>query len=457
MTKPFLPRNLAQLLLFLLDGLGIFICFNVAHFIRAEELYGLSPIYLTGIILVTSLIFYFTEAYTDDELFLDLDLYTRTSLGVFLSGMVISALVYMGALWGTDPILSRFVFPFAMILFMFWANGWRRYVFRWVVANEEKRRWLICGEKDLVNQFRADFIASREYGELVCLIFDSEEGGDSQPNSSNNLEKLKEWLDKGIAGVITGFEASSSMELNLLLVNARMKGVRIFNLADFYEIFWSKVPVMDLEDRWFIFSSGFDLIHNQHWLKIKRYMDIIFSIILTILMFPVMLLTALIIKIKDGGPVFYSQRRTGKNGKEFTLYKFRTMVVDAEVDGAQWTSKDDARVTSLGWFLRLTHIDELPQVLNILKGEMSFIGPRPERPEFIGQFVEKIPYYDFRHLVKPGITGWGQVMGHHYGSSVEDVVQKLQYDLYYLKNYSLLLDISIIFKTARLVLFAKGR
>lgn len=133
------------------------------------------------------------------------------------------------------------------------------------------------------------------------------------------------------------------------------------------------------------------------------------------------------------------------------------MVVDAEVDGAQWTAKDDARVTSLGWFLRLTHIDELPQVLNILKGEMSFIGPRPERPEFIGQFVEKIPYYDFRHLVKPGITGWGQVMGHHYGSSVEDVVQKLQYDLYYLKNYSLLLDISIIFKTARLVLFAKGR
>jgi exopolysaccharide biosynthesis polyprenyl glycosylphosphotransferase len=456
MVKPFLPRNLAQLFLFFLDGLGIFVCFNITHFIRIEKLYGLSNFYLIGIVIVTSLIFYFTEAYTDDELFLDLDLYTRTSLGVFLSGVVISTLVYMGGVWGSDYIFSRFVFPFAMILFMFWANGWRRYFFRWMVANEEKRRWLICGEKNLVQKFKADFVASKEYGELICIEFDSKAVADSE-ETSPNMEKLKEWLEKDLSGIITGFETPSSMELNLLLVKARMKGVRIFNLADFYEILWSKVPVMDLEDRWFIFSSGFDLLHNQHWLKIKRYMDIIFSIILAILMFPVMLITAIIIKVKDGGPIFYSQVRTGKNGKAFTLYKFRTMVLDAEADGAQWTAKDDARVTSLGWFLRLTHIDELPQVLNILKGEMSFIGPRPERPEFIGQFVKNIPYYEFRHLVKPGITGWGQVMGHQYGSSIEDVVQKLQYDLYYLKNYSLLLDISIIFKTIRLVLFAKGR
>ena len=456
MLKPFLPRNLAQQILFILDGLGVFICFNVAHFIRLEEFYGLSNYYLIGIVFVTSLIFYFTEAYTDDELFLDLDLYTRTSLGVFLSGVVISSLVYMGGVWGTDLIFSRFVFPFAMILLIFWTNGWRRYIFRWVVANEEKRRWVIYGEKDLVTKFKVDFIASGEYGELISLIFDSKEVTDSEVTAAS-MEKLKGWLEKDISGIITGFEETSSSDLNLLLVKARMKGVRIFNLADFYEIFWSKVPVMDLEERWFIFSSGFDLLHNQHWLKIKRNMDIVFSIILAVPMFPLMFLVAIAIKIKDGGPVFYSQIRTGKNGKEFTLYKFRTMVVDAEAEGAQWTAKNDVRVTSLGWLLRLTHIDELPQVWNILKGEMSFIGPRPERPEFIGQFVEKIPYYDFRHLVKPGITGWGQVMGHQYGSSVEDVVQKLQYDLYYLKNYSLLLDISIIFKTLRLVLFAKGR
>jgi hypothetical protein len=382
MIKPFLARNLAQQFLFVIDGLGILVCFNVAHFIRLEKFYGLSIYYFIGIILVTSLVFYFTEAYTDDELFLDLDLYTRTSLGVFLSGVVISALVYLGGVWGKDHIFSRFIFPFAMILFMFWANGWRRYIFKWVVANEEKRRWVICGEKDLVAKFKVDFFTTGEYGELICLIFDSKEVNDSVTNAAN-MEKLKDWLEKEISGIITGFEESPSSDLNLMLVKARMKGVRIYNLADFYEIFWSKVPVMDLEDRWFIFSSGFDLLHNQHWLKIKRYMDIIFSIILVILMFPLMFLVAIVIKIKDGGPVFYSQIRTGKNGKEFTLFKFRTMVVDAEAEGAQWTSKDDERVTFLGWFLRLTHIDELPQVLNILKGEMSFSGPRPERPEFI--------------------------------------------------------------------------
>jgi len=344
-----------------------------------------------------------------------------------------------------------------MFIFMFWAIAVRRLIFNWVVAREEKMRWLIFGEKELINQFREDFKASREYGELICLGCEPKSSPNFDDTITKNLEKINDWLDKDLSGIITGFGSSTSNKLNLLLVKARMKGIRIFSLEDYYEIFWHKVPVMDLKDRWFIFSSGFELLHNQHWLKIKRNMDIVFSLILATLTAPIMALTAIAIKLKDKGPIIYSQRRTGLNGKEFTLYKFRTMDMDAESEGPRWTAKEDSRVTSIGWFLRLTHIDELPQVLNILRGEMSFIGPRPERPEFIGQFIEKIPYYDFRHLVKPGITGWGQVMGHHHGSSVEDVVQKLQYDLYYLKHFSLVLDISIIFKTLRLVLFAKGR
>lgn len=457
MIKPFLPRHLAQPFLFILDGLGIYICVYLAHILRLQHIWGIFYSYLIAIFFITSLVLYLVEAYSDKELFLDLDIYARTILGVIVSGILIAAMVYIGGIWGTDSLFSRFVFPFSMLIFLFWAIVWRRLIFNWVLASEEKMRWLIFGEKEFINQFREDFNASKEYGELICLVCDPVSSSNFDSTLTENLGKIKDWLDKDLSGIITGFGTSTSHDINLLLVKARMKGIRIFSLADYYETFWSKVPVMDLKDRWFIFSSGFELLHNQQWLNIKRYMDIVFSLILALLTAPIMAVTAIVIKLKDQGPIIYSQRRTGINGKEFTLYKFRTMDLDAEREGPQWTAKEDSRVTSIGWFLRLTHIDELPQVWNILRGEMSFIGPRPERPEFIGQFIEKIPYYDFRHLVKPGITGWGQVMGHQYGSSVEDVVQKLQYDLYYLKNFSLILDISIIFKTLRLVLFAKGR
>jgi len=457
MIKPFLPRNLSKPFLFLLDGLGIYFCVYLAHILRLSEIWGPFHRYLIAIFFITSLVLYLVEAYSDKELFLNLDIYARTILGVIVSGILIAAMVYIGGIWGTDSLFSRFIFPFSMFMFMFWAIAVRRLIFNWVVAREEKMRWVIFGENELINQFREDFKASGEYGELICLGCEPKLSPNFDATITKNLEKINDWLDKDLSGIITGFGSSTSNKLNLLLVKARMKGIRIFSLEDYYEIFWHKVPVMDLKDRWFIFSSGFELLHNQHWLKIKRYMDIVFSLILATLTAPIMALTAIVIKVIGKGPIIYSQRRTGLNGKEFTLYKFRTMVLDAENEGPQWTAKEDPRVISIGWFLRLTHIDELPQVLNILRGEMSFIGPRPERPEFIGQFKEKIPYYDFRHLVKPGITGWGQVMGHQYGSSVEDVVQKLQYDLYYLKNFSLLLDISIIFKTLRLVLFAKGR
>ncbi|HLS82414.1 MAG TPA: exopolysaccharide biosynthesis polyprenyl glycosylphosphotransferase, partial [Steroidobacter sp.] len=189
----------------------------------------------------------------------------------------------------------------------------------------------------------------------------------------------------------------------------------------------------------------------------ERGFDILASVILLILALPVMLLTALAIKITEGprASIFYRQVRVGQYGKPFALLKFRSMREDAERDGAQWAQKNDSRITRVGAFIRTTRIDELPQILNVLRGEMSFVGPRPERPEFVEQLNERIPYYRERHTIKPGITGWAQLC-YPYGSSEQDAVEKLQYDLFYVKNHSLLFYIAILVQTVEVIVWGKG-
>ena len=178
--------------------------------------------------------------------------------------------------------------------------------------------------------------------------------------------------------------------------------------------------------------------------------------VLSVLLLPLMVIVGIVIKLDSPGPIFYSQLRTGLYGKPFRVYKFRSMSQDAEKKGAQWAIQRDPRITRVGYWLRVLRIDELPQIWNVLSGEMSLIGPRPERPEFDVKLKEAIPYYEMRYLVKPGITGWAQVL-YPYGASLEDAYEKLAYDLYYIKNYSLWLDIVIVLKTIRVVLLGKGR
>ncbi len=180
------------------------------------------------------------------------------------------------------------------------------------------------------------------------------------------------------------------------------------------------------------------------------------AVVIGILTSPIMVIAAIIVRLESPGPIIYSQARVGEHNKEFNVHKFRSMRNDAEKDGAKWAMKNDPRVTKFGNFMRKTRIDELPQLLNVLKGEMSFIGPRPERMVFIKDLEKVIPYYNLRHLVKPGLTGWAQVM-YPYGASVEDAKRKLEYDLYYIKHHSISLDIAIMFMTLKTVVFGKGR
>ncbi len=238
------------------------------------------------------------------------------------------------------------------------------------------------------------------------------------------------------------------------LLECRLNGIRVTDLARFFERVHGKVPIELLKVSWLIYGDGY----RQGWLRtaVKRAFDIVTATLLLIPALPVMAVTALVISIEGGGPVVYRQTRVGHRSKDFTLLKFRSMAHDAEKDGkAAWATVNDARVTRFGWFIRRTRIDELPQLINVLRGEMSFVGPRPERPEFVSMLTEQIPFYAVRHSIKPGLTGWAQVR-YSYGATVEQAVKKLEYDLFYVKNHTLLLDLLILLETVRVVLLGEG-
>jgi sugar transferase (PEP-CTERM system associated) len=242
------------------------------------------------------------------------------------------------------------------------------------------------------------------------------------------------------------------------LIDCKMSGVNVLELVTFFERRAGKIRLDMLNPSWLYLSDDFKIGSGIFRRIGKRMLDIIVVLILMPLALPVMLCVSLAILIESAGSgsVFYNQTRVKQDGEPFKIYKFRSMVTDAERDGvARWASKNDSRITKVGRFIRKSRFDELPQLFNILKGDMSFVGPRPERPEFVKNLVEKIPYYEERHRVKPGLTGWAQVC-YSYADTEEDSIEKLQYDLYYVKNYSVLLDILILLQTAEVVLLGKG-
>ena len=236
------------------------------------------------------------------------------------------------------------------------------------------------------------------------------------------------------------------------LIECKFNGIQILELHTFYEQLKGKILLNGLRPSWLIFTDGF----KKTYLLWKRIIDILISVICLLLTFPIILFSALLIKLESPGPIFYMQERVGENGYTFKLIKFRSMKEDAEkFIGPVWARENDPRMTRIGKFMRKLHIDEIPQMINVLRGDMSFVGPRPERPFFVKKFKKILPYYDNRTSVKPGITGWAAVK-YGYGASVSDALEKLQYDLYYIKNMSLFLDLIIILKTVSIIIERKG-
>ncbi|MDR3538042.1 MAG: exopolysaccharide biosynthesis polyprenyl glycosylphosphotransferase [Acetobacteraceae bacterium] len=272
-------------------------------------------------------------------------------------------------------------------------------------------------------------------------------GGERMSLTPQALREQRIW------GVVLADQAESGPVAEALR-SSKLSGVRVYDDTRFYEHHLGRIDLDTIDANWFITTDGFD--QTRLGQTAKRATDIAVSLLLLLLACPLMAITALLIKLEGPGPVFYRQKRTGLRGVPFTVFKFRSMTVDAEAGGdPRWAQRQDPRVTRIGSIIRPMRIDELPQLINVLRGEMSMIGPRPERPHFVEQLCRIIPFYHERSCVKPGLTGWAQV-NFPYGASVEDAREKLAYDLYYVKNRNLLLDLLILLSTVRVVLFREG-
>jgi len=335
-----------------------------------------------------------------------------------------------------------------------------RVVFFRIVGGETlKRRVLVLGSGSRAAEVEAllSRLGSRAGFHLVGFVL----CGDEQPGRDkskllgdcNALRSLvgQHRIDEIVVGVRDRRNGHFPMSK---LLECKLEGTSIVDLPTFFERETGYVQLNSLSASWMVFSEGFSKSGFQKlW---KRAFDIFVSGVVLVATLPIMLVAVLAIWRETGRPILYRQKRVGESGRVFEILKFRSMRVDAEKDGvARWAKKNDDRVTRVGKFLRLTRVDELPQLINVIRGDMSFVGPRPERPPFVHELSQKVPFYASRHSVKPGITGWAQIR-YPYGASVDDAVQKLQFDIYYVKNHSLFLDLVVLFQTAQVVLFGKG-
>lgn len=323
--------------------------------------------------------------------------------------------------------------------------------FRYIVnmAIIRKQKILFIGE----NSYTKDLLESIKNDDQYKLM------GFLKDEKDETLKKIVlKMCAVGKIDIIVDFgeELLKDSKLVDILLQYKLNGLQFYNYLEFYEMYENKLPVSHLSSKWFLENSGFEIYYNNFNLRAKRLLDLIFAIIIGICTLPLMIMAAIIVKFESKGPIFFVQERIGEGNKKFNIVKFRSMTTDAEKNGPQWASKNDNRVTRWGKIMRATRIDELPQLWNVLRGEMSFVGPRPEREYFIQQLEKEIPYYNLRHTVKPGLTGWAQVM-YPYGASVEDAYRKLQYDLYYIKHHDIIFDIKVLLKTITIVIFGKGR
>jgi len=406
------------------------------------------------IVMVCLLAFYYHDLYTFRAGFSYPEMTTR------LVQAMGGASILLGFLYFAVPTLlpGRWVFLSSLLLFAFLSGLWR-YAYCWVLRQGYwTRPVLVVGAGQFPKKILDALRDHPDCGYRVAgLALERMPEEWTAPNGMavfRSFDSLHSRVrELGVAAVIVAMdERRGSLPVGELL-DCKVNGVPVLEGESFFEELTGRIMVEKINPSWLIFHEGF----QKSWLMLagKRIIGMVFSASGLFLSLPVLLVTALGIRLESEGPVFFRQVRVGKGGRPFTLVKFRSMRVDAEVDGARWAGAADDRVTRIGRWIRRMRIDEIPQMWNVLRGDMNFVGPRPERPEFVGELREKIPYYDQRHSVKPGITGWAQI-NFPYGASVEDAKRKLEYDLYYIKHMSVLLDLYIILKTVKTILFREG-
>ena len=369
------------------------------------------------------------------------------------------SLMILAALYFQFPklVIGHGVVSMTALLAVALVIGWRL-AFVWMAKSlAPRKRFLIIGTSPTAISFARELEGRDELGvEIVGFVDpDASASGTSAAHVIGSIEDIPAIVRaRSVDRVVVSLaDARGKLPMSTLL-QMKLDGVTFDHLASVYEEYTGKIAVENLRPSWLIFADGFR--KSRGHAIVKRVTDVCFAAAALIVLFPVLLLVALAVRLTSQGPILYHQRRVGQNGQLFYVHKFRSMLADAEATtGAVWAKKGDARITPLGGFMRRSRLDELPQLWNILSGHMSVVGPRPERPEFVGALRQQIPFYAQRHVVKPGLTGWAQVR-YTYGASVEDAMEKLQYDLFYIKHMSIALDVLIMLATVKTVLLRKG-
>jgi exopolysaccharide biosynthesis polyprenyl glycosylphosphotransferase len=398
----------------------------------------------SAIFILWLIIFFIAGLYDLRRLRDNLDFAKTLWLAIVTSAIISIVVFYAIPFFGITPKTNLFIFA---VIFAIIETLWRRGFNRATSTGEAPNRLLLIGNGDGIAEVERTIRENPQLGYEVNAHL-NETDALAAPDALTRAVH-----EKNINCVVVPRSLKREGHLPATLYKLFASGILVMDLPNFYEVVMRKVPLADLEETWFLENIE---SAAQFYDPLKRAWEFVAALVIGIVLLPFEILIALIIIISSPGPVIYKQARVGKNGREFMLYKFRSMRNDAERHGAQWSSgKGDPRVTPFGRLLRTSHLDELPQLWNVLRGDISFVGPRPERPEFVARLREQIPYYETRLLVKPGITGWAQI-NHPADIDLEDVRQKLQYDIYYLKSRSLILDLAIIAKTVKTI-FATPR
>jgi sugar transferase (PEP-CTERM system associated) len=410
-----------------------------------------------AVTIIVVLSFYYSDLYAIDQTLSVRELFLRLMSGVGIACILIAMVSY------PIPRFGRTLYASQMTLMVLSLCAWRVGLMRVIERARIHGRVLVVGLQAIGKLIAEELLRQKKLG-MEVVGFVGQSAGQLtlsygnpvrislpvyQPSSLMDL-----FEQQNVNRILLADVDSCSDTLGQQLVTLRARGVAMEDCHSFYERLVSKIAIADLSPEWIVRCKGFR--RDRLIMLTKRVIDIVASAVGLLLTAPITLLTAAAIKLDSPGPILYRQERVGQDDEPFTIYKFRSMCESAEANGRPvWAAEDDPRVTRVGKIIRKLRIDEIPQMINVLRGQMSLVGPRPERPFFVQTLNKKIPYYSLRHSIKPGITGWAQI-SYSYGDSDEDAIEKLQYDLYYIKNMSALFDLQIIFESLKVVLLGKG-
>jgi sugar transferase (PEP-CTERM system associated) len=400
------------------------------------------------ITVVTLLLTYYFDLYGPRRISENWEIYFRLLLVLSFLSFLLAGCIYVLPDLDIGPYVLVAGVSILTVSLVFW-----RWVYDWIIglAMFRERVYVLgCGQQaqTVVETLRD----SRDAGMEVIGWRDGNKADDRSDRFAADLAAFRN-QKPGIDRVIVAMEDRRSAMPVRELLELRLRGVVIENSSTLLERLSGKLSLDGLNPSTLIFAEGFRMSPSQR--LFRRLLSLAVSFVALMICLPLVPLLILAVRLSSRGPIFFSQTRVGVRGRLFTLYKFRTMREDAEAQGAVWASKDDSRVTPIGRFLRKTRLDEIPQLWNVLRGEMAFVGPRPERPEFVQWLSQEIPFYHLRHMIRPGITGWAQVR-YRYGASLEETKRKLEYDLYYVKHLSIGLDLFIMFETVKIILLRRG-